>query len=94
MPGLGVANQLIDSLRHCLPGLAIANRLDQSVIVFTKNETGSDFTRTTVSTGAGPVDLTIGDLTGSGKLDLATVNVFSNDVTLLKNTTQKIRLGG
>jgi hypothetical protein len=94
LPGLGVANQLIDSLRHCLPGLAIANRLDQSVIVFTKNETGSDFTRTTVSTGAGPVDLVIGDLTGSGKLDLATVNVFSNDVTLLKNTTQKIRLGG
>jgi hypothetical protein len=94
LPGLGVVNQVIDSLRHCLPGLAVANRLDQSVIVFTKNETGSDFTRTTVSTGAGPVGLAIGDLTGSGKLDLATVNVFSNDVTLLTNTTQRIRLGG
>lgn len=93
LPGLGAANQAIDSLRHCLPGLAVANRLDQSVIVFTKNETDSDFTRTTVSTGAGPVDLAIGDLTGSGKLDLATVNVFSNDVTLLTNTTQRIRLG-
>ncbi len=93
LPGLGAANQVINTLRHCLPGLAVANRLDQSVIVFTKNETGSDFTRTTVATGAGPVDLAIGDLTGSGKLDLATVNVFSNDVTLLTNTTHRIRIG-
>jgi FG-GAP-like repeat len=94
LPGLEATRQAIDSLRHCLPGLAVANRLDQSVIVFTKNETGRDFTRTAVFTGAGPVDLAIGDLTGSGKLDLATVNVFSNDVTLLTNTTQRIRLGG
>jgi hypothetical protein len=94
LPGFGAANQAIDHLRHCLPGLAIPNRLDQSVIVFTKNETGSDFTRTAVPTSAGPVGLAIGDLTGSGKLDLATVNVFSNDVTLLTNTTQRIRLGG
>ncbi|MGH3875221.1 MAG: FG-GAP repeat domain-containing protein [Pseudonocardiaceae bacterium] len=94
LPGLGVASQTIDRLRHCLPGLAVANRLDQSVIVFTKNETGSDFTRTTIPIGTGPVGLAIGDLTGSGKLDLVTVNVFSNDVTLLTNTTQRIRLGG
>jgi hypothetical protein len=94
LPDLGAVNQAIDRLRHCLPGLALANRLDQSVIVFTKNMAGNDFTRTTVPIGAGPVGLVIGDLTGSGKLDLATVNEFSNDVTLLTNTTQTIRFGG
>jgi hypothetical protein len=62
--------------------------------VFTKNMAGNDFTRTTVPIGAGPVGLVIGNLTGSGKLDLATVNEFSNDVTLLTNTTQTIRFGG
>jgi hypothetical protein len=94
LPALGAVNQVINRLRHCLPGLAVGNRLDQTVIVFTKNETDSDFTRTTVPIGAGPVAIGIGDLTGSGKLDLATANVFSNDVTLLTNTTGRIRLGG
>lgn len=72
LPGLRAVSEAIDRLRHCVPGLAVANRLDQSVIVLTKNETDSDFTRTTVSNSAGLVGLVIGDLTGSGEIDLAT----------------------
>jgi hypothetical protein len=39
------------------------------------------------ATGTGPVSVTSGDLNGDGKLDLALVNVSSNTVSVLLNTT-------
>jgi hypothetical protein len=39
------------------------------------------------ATGAGPVSVTVGDVNGDGKLDLAVVNFNSNTVSVLLNTT-------
>ena len=38
-------------------------------------------------TGAGPLAVTLGEFNGDGKLDLAVVNLNSNDVSVLFNTT-------
>jgi hypothetical protein len=101
VPGLGTANQAIASLRHCLPGLAVTNDQDGTVTVYTKDHTSpTGFTPTTINVkkpGAqftqGNQGLAIGDLTGSGKLDLVTANTFTGDLTLLTNTTQRIKPG-
>jgi hypothetical protein len=39
------------------------------------------------ATGTGPRSITVGDLNGDGKLDLAVANVNSNTVSVLLNTT-------
>jgi hypothetical protein len=101
LPGLGAADQAIASLRHCLPGLAVTNSSDGTVTVYTKDhQSPTGFTPTTVNVKKpgsqftqGNTGLAIGDLTGSGKLDLVTANLFTGDLTLLTNTTQRITPG-
>jgi hypothetical protein len=41
----------------------------------------------TSSTGTTPISVSIGDINGDGKPDLATANVYSNNVSILLNTT-------
>jgi hypothetical protein len=75
------------------PDLAVANNSNtfttgptNTVTVFLQNADGS-YSPTTVPVGSGPQRVVIGDLAGKGRLDLATSNMFSNNVTLLANTT-------
>ena len=49
--------------------------------------TPSFATRQDFATGAGPVSVSVGDVNGDGKLDLAVANFNSNTVSVLLNTT-------
>jgi hypothetical protein len=65
--------------------LAVSNGGTDSVTVLLKNPTGTAYTQSTTSLGtsSGPSAIAIGDLDGDGRLDLATSNATSRDVTIL-----------
>jgi FG-GAP-like repeat/IPT/TIG domain len=71
--------------------LAVANASSNTVSIFRNTSTGSgsisyaakvDFT-----TGSLPYFVSIGDLDGDGKADLAVANFFSDDVSIFRNTS-------
>jgi hypothetical protein len=49
--------------------------------------TGSFAAKVDFTTGVNPYSIAIGDIDGDGKLDLATANVGSNNVSVLRNTS-------
>jgi hypothetical protein len=69
------------------PDLAVADSLNaaggNSVTLFLKNATGSNYTPSTLATGAEPSSVVIGDFNGDGLPDIATADRSSNDVTVL-----------
>ncbi len=76
------------------PDLAVANRGDNSVSILRNTSTsgsisaGSFATKVDFSTGLNtyPQSVTIGDLDGDGKLDLAVANIVSMTVSIFRNT--------
>jgi hypothetical protein len=74
--------------------LAIANYGSNTVSVFRNTSVGgrttsSSFaTKVDFPTGVGPVSVSIGDVDGDGKPELATANHFSNTVSVLRNTAE------
>jgi parallel beta-helix repeat protein len=74
------------------PDLAIANFLSDSVSVLLSTTapgaTAPSFAaQTSFATGTGPLSVSIGDVNGDGRPDLAISNYFSNSVSVLLNTT-------
>jgi Ca2+-binding RTX toxin-like protein len=71
--------------------LAIANSFSDSVsVLLNTTATGAttpSYARTDFATGTQPVSVTIGDLNGDGKQDLAIANKGSSTVAVLLNTT-------
>jgi hypothetical protein len=72
--------------------LSVANFVFDTVsILFNTTAPGSATASFTVNqefaTGTGPIYVTMGDVDGDGKLDLAVANFNSNDVSVLLNTT-------
>jgi hypothetical protein len=74
------------------PDLAIANYRSNSVSVLLNTTapgatTPSYASQATFATGANPRSVSIGDLNGDGKPDLAIANFYSNSVSVLLSTT-------
>ncbi|MCF8449062.1 MAG: FG-GAP-like repeat-containing protein, partial [Taibaiella sp.] len=75
------------------PDLAVANASSNNVSVLRNTSTsgsitsGSFATQVTFATGNGPYNVTIGDIDGDGKPDLAVANQTSNNVSILRNTS-------
>ena len=69
------------------PDLAIANGelADNSVSVLLNDGAGGFEAKVDYPTGHSPVDVTIGDLNGDGKPDLATANLSSSSASVLLN---------
>ncbi|MCF8428811.1 MAG: FG-GAP-like repeat-containing protein [Bacteroidia bacterium] len=76
--------------------LAIANYGSNTVSVLKNisnsgNITGESFaTKVDFATGTSPRNVSIGDLDGDGKLDLAVVNISSNNVSIFRNVGQNL----
>ncbi|WP_293156777.1 DUF4347 domain-containing protein [Microcoleus sp. bin48.metabat.b7b8b9.023] len=74
------------------PDLALANRSSNNVSILL-NTTPTNATTPTFATkvdftaGNGPLSVSIGDINGDGKPDLAVVNFISNNLSILLNTT-------
>ena len=74
------------------PDLAVANSNSDNVSVFLNTTTNGATTpsfssKTDFTTGSSPVSVSIGDLNGDGKPDLAVANSFSDNVSVFFNTT-------
>ncbi|MEG4458628.1 DUF4347 domain-containing protein, partial [Microcoleus sp. N9_A1] len=75
-----------------LPDLAVVNSDDNSASILlnttpTNATTPSFATQVTFATGAYPASVSIGDINGDGKPDLAVVNSDNNTASILLNTT-------
>lgn len=74
--------------------LAVANYGSNTVSVFRNTSVGGRITSSSFATkvdfptGVGPVSVSIGDVDGDGKPELATANHFSNTVSVLRNTAE------
>ena len=76
------------------PDLAVANYRSNTVSIFLNTtaldaKTASFSTKTDFSTGERPMSVSLGDLNGDGKPDLAVGNYGSNSVSVLLNTTSQ-----
>lgn len=70
--------------------LAVANGVDNSVSVLRNTSTSgtvSFASKVDFTTGAGPTSVSIGDIDGDGKPDLAVTNGGSNSVSVLRSTS-------
>lgn len=69
------------------PDLAVANFISDNVTILRNNGTGNFYqpNSSPVATGDTPVSIAATDLDGDTDLDLATANLDSNDVTILRN---------
>ncbi|MEG3960519.1 FG-GAP-like repeat-containing protein, partial [Microcoleus sp. herbarium2] len=77
------------------PDLAVGNRLSDTLSIrlnatATNAATPTFATQVTFPSGTEPVFVSIGDINGDGKPDLATARVNSNTVSILLNTTPKV----
>ncbi|MCH8326511.1 MAG: VCBS repeat-containing protein, partial [Bacteroidetes bacterium] len=77
------------------PDLAVANAGSNSVSVFFNttdpgSSTPSFSSKTDFTTGGGPFSVSIGDLNGDGKPDLAVANLGSNSVSVFFNTATPV----
>ncbi len=81
------------------PDLAVANQSSNTVSVFRNTATsgsinsGSFAAKQDFATGSSPQSLSIGDLDGDGKPDLAVANRVSNNVSILRNTAMSGSIG-
>lgn len=68
--------------------LATANYNNNTVVILSGNGTGSFSPTASYSTGTGtmPYAIATGDFNMDGKMDLATANIYSNNVSILINT--------
>jgi len=69
--------------------LAVANGGSNIVSVLRNNSSSGSISydaKVDFTTGAAPYSISIGDLDGDGKADLVVANVFSNTVSVLRNT--------
>jgi hypothetical protein len=72
------------------PDLAVANRVSWTVSVLRNTSTSgvvSFLSKVDFTTGSSPYSVSIGDLDGDGKPDLATANSGSNTASVFKNTS-------
>ena len=72
------------------PDLAVANNNSNTVSVFRNTSTSgtvSFATKVNFTTGTSPYSVSIGDLDGDGKPDLAVANYNSNSVSVFRNTS-------
>jgi len=72
------------------PDLAVANESSNSVSVIRNTSTSgiiSFASKVDLTTGTGPVSVSIGDIDGDGKPDLAVANYNSNNVSIIRNTS-------
>jgi hypothetical protein len=77
------------------PDLAVANSFSNTAsILLNTTATGTTTptfgTQVTFGTGSLPLSVSIGDINGDGKADLATANYTSNNVSILLHTTPKV----
>ncbi|MEG4391177.1 DUF4347 domain-containing protein, partial [Microcoleus sp. BROC3] len=75
-----------------LPDLAVANFDSNNVSILlnttpTNATTPTFATQVTFATGSAPISVSIGDINGDGRPDLAVANIFSNNASILLNTT-------
>ena len=74
--------------------LVVANYGSNTVSVFRNTSVGGNIisssfaTKVDFPTGVGPVSVSIGDVDGDGKPELATANHFGNTVSVLRNTAE------
>ena len=72
------------------PDLVVANLRDDTVSLL-RNASGVGAItfepKVDLTVGNGPVSVSIGDLDGDGKLDLAVANLFANTLSVLRNTS-------
>ncbi len=72
------------------PDLAVANNTDDNVSVLRNTSTSGTVSfaaKDDFATGSGPRSVSIGDINGDGKPDLAVVNYGDNNVSVLRNTS-------
>ncbi|MEI6143339.1 MAG: FG-GAP-like repeat-containing protein, partial [Mariniphaga sp.] len=72
------------------PDLAVANYGSTSVSVFRNTSTSGNVSFATAvdfTTGIYPISVSIGDMDGDGKPDLAVANFYSNTVSVFRNTS-------
>ena len=81
------------------PDLAIANYNSNSVSVLRNTSSigsigiSSFADKIDFTTGLRPLSVTIGDLDGNGKPDMAVANIFSNSVSIFRNTASSGSIG-
>ncbi len=74
------------------PDLAVANFSSNTVSIFRNNSTLGSISfsaKVDFTTGTNPRSISIGDLDGDGKPDLAVANITSNNVSVFRNTSTR-----
>ncbi|EGK88264.1 FG-GAP repeat protein, partial [Microcoleus vaginatus FGP-2] len=79
------------------PDLAVANSFSNTASILlnttpTNATTPTFATGVTFATGDGPYSVSIGDINGDGKPDLAVANYYSYNASILLNTTPKVSI--
>ena len=81
------------------PDLVVASTNSNTVSILRNTSTNGSINSSSFAakvdfaTGSGPTSVTIGDLDGDGKPDLAVTNIFPNSVSVLRNTSTAGSIG-